>query len=399
MTKNFYFFLTVAILMCGPVVFGLSMTFPALTSDQISKDFDLSRTESTMFNALTSLFAIAGPFAFNHIIETRGRKLGYKLISFFGAISFLILCFSTKENKNMIFIHRATSGIVVGGFSSLIPLYLVEIADVHQKELFGSFNQLGICIGCCAANLLGGTLHWRVFAWLCFGLTCFMSAASFFIPESPVFLNNSGGSKKKANGKLFSAENMKAISQGALLMFFQQFSGINAIKTNIAKILDGNAYAAAFGASAQFFSCLICSAAISKYGLKKTWIISCTGASVSLVLLAVSQIFELGVVVSGIAVFGFEFAFGFGLGPIPWLFAPSMFSDSVRNSANSFLSSLNWLLAFIVIAIFPTMISSLGLNVSSLIFAVIMFAAAVFGVKINNSNDTQDIPLETEKDL
>ena len=164
----------------------------------------------------------------------------------------------------MIFIHSATSWIAVGGFSSLIPFHLVETADVHKKKFALDAAQLIYWEARCIGEYLHGcALSWLVLCQPLLSLfqnhqsSLFQNCLSSWTIQEDLFdiisshlrrmqlssrialSSNWKGkymymfhhihincqqhqrSKKKANGKLFSAENMKAISQGALLMFFR----------------------------------------------------------------------------------------------------------------------------------------------------------------------------------
>jgi hypothetical protein len=72
-----------------------------------------------------------------------------------------------------------------------------------------------------------------------------------------------------------------------------------------------------------------------------------------------------------VAVFGFVFFFCFGFGPIPCFLPPEFFPDKLRATAPSVFSSLNWILSFSVVFLYPVMSAKVD------VFAVILFFAAV----------------------
>ena len=387
----------VFVLMLSSVIFGITITFPALTTEAITKEFDLNTIEITLFSSLAALLAIIGPFVFQPLMNSKGRRQTIRLLSLSCFVSYFLFSLSTKNSKYLIFSHRCTIGVIIGGISSVVPVYLVEIASAKQKKTFGSLSQLGTSIGVVLGNLFGGVFNWRAIAVICCVASLFIFIYSFFIPESPVFLKKvekgvlSGGSNKSSMS-VFSGNFTSELFDGFLFMFIQQFSGINGLLTNAGALLGGSASAATIGASAQCISCVFCSSVISKLGERKTWIISCSGAFVSLLLLSLSEFMneKNGLILVAVAVFIFQLSFGFGLGPIPWIMTPLLFPDDVRSTASSLLTSVNWLLAFIVISIFPSMRSHFGMSTTGFIFSAVMVVGIVFGLKMNINRERLD---------
>lgn len=378
-------YLSVLVIMGGCFTFGISIAFSALTMPAIVKEFRLNELESTMFSALIALFAIAGPFTFQYCMTTKGRKYTFNLISIGCAISWFMFVIANQQVKYLIFIHRITIGLLIGAYSAVNPVYLTELANDEQKSLFGTLNQLGISAGVVASNIFGGLLPWRVFAIGVFLFCTLIAVSSFFIADVKHMQAKSAKHTDPAGSCsiLFTRYRMELI-EGVMYQFLQQFSGINGVLTNAGMLLNNSTTAATFAASAQLIACVFCSSAINKLGTKLIWIIACAGAAASLVILAISQTFKLGLIVNGIAVFGFQLSFGFGLGPLPFTISPNLFPDSVRAQALSILTGVNWLLAFVVISIFPTMLNNYGLSISSLIFAGVLAAGVIFGLKQEN---------------
>ena len=410
-----FLYSTVAAIMSCSAIFGLTLTFPALTIDDLIKDFNFSSLEATLFNSLPAFFAIAGPFIFQPFMEKMGRRFSIRIVALSSFISYAIFCLCNKSSKYITLFHRGTMGLIIGGISSIAPVYLVEIAAPPQKNTFGSLNQLGISTGCVLGNLLGGIMYWRSLAVTIALLSITVFLFSFFMPESPAYIskrkiNKPSGSSNdpstvlqnnteiRISTSLFDGSFTNEIIDACMYMFFQQFSGINGLLTNVGMILNNSTSAATLGASAQCISCLFCSAALSKLGIKKTWIISCSGTFLSLMLLAISQSMNLPNAVNGVSLFGFQLSFGFGLGPIPWMMTPILFPDSVRSQASSLLSSLNWLMAFIVIFIFPTMKLYMGITGSALLFAFVMCAGTIFGCKIRTKEEQAEVEFQPDVD-
>ena len=390
MAKGF----SVMVLMATACVFGVSLAFPALTIQSIKAKLLLSEIEVTTFNSITSLFAIAGPFVFKPVMQKKGRRMSVRLIGIVSFLSYLLLQVSTSETKMLAFIHRATIGIVMGGISAVVPVYLVEIAKDDEKDFYGTLNQIGVSTGVVLGNVMGGILTVESFCFVCVIVSFLIFVFSLFIPESPVFValtrteevSNDGQSKKS----LFSGEFRAEIIKGVAFMFFQQFSGVNALLTNAGDVLNGSAIAATMAASSQLVACLICSSVILRLGCEKTWNFSCIGAFCSLMLFAISNAFDLGTLPKGVAIFGFQLSFGFGLGPIPWIKTPLLFPDDVRGASSSLIAAVNWISSFLVVSIFPILKSLLGLTMTFVCFAVIMLFAVYFSKSLNQETIAVD---------
>jgi MFS family permease len=167
-------------------------------------------------------------------------------------------------------------------------------------------------------------------------------------------------------------------------MFFQQFSGINAIATNLTDLmtesgLDLNPdYQAGITNLAQFIAIMIVGFLMKKIGHRGCWIASSVVSFVSLAVYAahLENIFDP--VVPLICIFMFQFGFGIALGPMPW-FAPQFFSDALRPMASAIITASNWICAFTVILIWSPMRKGMGTFGAVLFFTIISVIGTVFG--------------------
>ena len=138
-------------------------------------------------------------------------------------------------------------------------------------------------------------------------------------------------------------------------MFFQQFSGINAIVTNLNELFHEShieiplGIASGISAMAQVIAVLIGTVIIYKLGRRLVWIISLFGAALFMFFYALTKkINSIPSYISIIIIFCYLLSFGIGLGPIPWYIIPEIFPSSVVSQAVSFCTIFNWLSSFTV---------------------------------------------------
>lgn len=397
-------FVNVLILLLGSMSLGIAIAFPSPTLVDISKYFDFTQTQASLFNAITSLSAVLGPFFTNLFVNTRGRCFTIKVISILCCVSWLLFIFLDGSQKWIAILFRGLLGISAGGVSAVIPVYIMELSPANCRSIYGTMHQFGITVGIFITNLLGMSFNWLQLSKFSFFISLVLFIGMFIVPESPVFRNKTNisapddGAFNSSKDSLFAGRYFSSLIIGIMMMVFQQFSGINAVLSNLASIVVAKA-GPTMAASAQCFSCLLCISVIEKIGRKKTWMISLFGSSLSIFLLSFDTKYNIPFMrkiesdgrssstISVIAAFAFLFFFCFGLGPIPWFLPPEMFPDRLRATAISILSSLNWIFSFIIILIYPMMTQSLGMPATLAAFALILAAGGFYGMNVLNDNN------------
>jgi MFS family permease len=176
-------------------------------------------------------------------------------------------------------------------------------------------------------------------------------------------------------------------------MFFQQFSGVNAIifytttifqsagsqaiSPNDATILVGIVQVVA-----TFAACLL----TDRAGRRLLLVISGIGCGLSLVLMSVfyfvsssSDTFKSTYGwIPIVSLIGFIIAFSLGMGPIPWLLMGELLPAHVKSIASGLSSSFNWMCAFLITFFFSYLINGLHDSGTYLLFAIISFVSSVF---------------------
>ena len=138
------------VIMLGAIEFGFISIYPSPTGHAIRTEHNLTDTsiQWSLYNSITFLFAAVAPFITKFMLNKfKGKRRNtIFVIDIMGTVAWFLNCL-TKINIYAGMAIRALLGIVVGCYSSIISMYLVEIAPEGTSGFFGSLNQLGIVIG------------------------------------------------------------------------------------------------------------------------------------------------------------------------------------------------------------------------------------------------------------
>jgi MFS family permease len=193
-------------------------------------------------------------------------RLGKKWTMIILALPFiagwLMIIFSV--NAPMLYIGRLLTGFSAGAFGLLAPSYTSEIAEPSIRGALGSLQQLVATLGVLFVTVVGKYVTWRVLSGILLVFPTLMAVWMFFMPESPVFLISKGRRDDAKKALLFLRgphidvepelltieQNVEAskhvgsvgfvtlisdkvylipILLSMVLMFLQQFSGVNAV--------------------------------------------------------------------------------------------------------------------------------------------------------------------------
>ena len=378
------------VIMLGSNTMGTVGIYPSPTAKAIQAHHHLSETsfEWSFYNSVAFLFAIMGPFFTKFLLNRFGGKRRHTIfiIDVISTISWLLNC-TTKLNIWAGIVSRGLLGISMGAFSSISPMYLIEISPPDASGFFGSLNQIGIVIGQCFFSLIGKFVDYMGLNFIGAAISFLQSILIWFIIESPsVKIPESSNSKiNSSHESLFQKKYLNGIIIGVALMFFQQFSGINGILTNLSSImttagldLDPN-YQSAISILSQLIAVFIGSLLIDKLGRKTVWILSSAISTVSLLVMALNEKFNWSSVLPLVCIFSYQLGFGLGLGPIPWFLIPEYFADDIRPAATMVCTISNWIFAFIIVMCFPEMKAKMEMFGVTLLFMVVCAVSTIFG--------------------
>lgn len=383
--------LYVFVIMLGSMNFGETMAYWSPTAELMSRDLKFNTAEGTIFNTLPAIMGIITP-TFIHIpINRLGRRYTTILTAITAVIGWLLIPIADEKLWIFAFIGRALVGLTVGSFSTVCPLYITEISPTDVRGSYGILHQFGVVIGACLCYFLGIWLNWRY-------LALSLAAAPFIliifincIPESPRSEQAGAGGNGYApipEEKLRSRKFAKPIAISVCLMFFQQFSGCNGFLSNLNQIFHdaGSSIEPAWAAFYVGLSGLIATGVsaplVAWIGHRPAWHVSSFFCAACLLVAALNYWFKWSNIIPAIMMVTDNLMFGLGLGPIPWVITPELFTDSVRAMATSLMTSLNWLFAAIVMVIWPILSKYLHFGISIAIFSGICFVAFLFGLTL-----------------
>ena len=180
---------------------------------------------------------------------------------------------------------------------------------------------------------------------------------------------------------------MKGIIIGISMMLLQQFSCINGIVANLADIfrdaglnLNPN-YQAGISILSLLLLCVVGYFIVDKLGQRFLWLLSSSISFVGIFfLIALNNKFNWSSVLPLVCIFIYNFGFGLGLGPIPWFIVLQLFPEDVREAGNTVCVVSNWVFAFVIVMVFPSMKKSRGMFGVMIFFAVICLLSIVFGI-------------------
>merc|ERR1719322_6400 len=388
----------------------------------------MNETDESWIGSLVTLGAIVGGLVGSYLMH----KFGRKFCAIVSSVPFVAgqLFISYAPNVPMICIGRFVCGLATGIASLIVPVFLSEISPPQLRGLLGSGNQLSIVFGVFFSYLIGGVLPWRWFAVVVAVVPTLFAIFCMFIKESPRYLyftNNQldaiqslhwlRGDDADCSREIRELEDtfrqssstdevtwkemiMKQQYRTPLilslaLMFFQQFSGINAIMFYLDDIFqtagyktDSQLHTASLLISgiqivATFFSCLI----VDRVGRKSLLIFSSIFMVISSTGLSLYYRFTSENTTDGYlswlslaSVMLYITAFSFGVGPIPWFMTSEMVSTRARSKSAGLATIMNFLCAFIVTKEFNDMVNGLTKQGTFGFFGAICGLCMIFSI-------------------
>ncbi|CAH1267647.1 SLC2A6 [Branchiostoma lanceolatum] len=441
-------FLATFVSTLGPLAFGMVLGYSSPALPDLKKETGAVHMDSyhgSWFGSLSAIGAMFGGPLGGWCIEALGRKtsLMTAVLPFTGG--WLILAYA--QNLAMLYVGRLLTGIAAGMTSLTVPVYVAEISSPRLRGLLGASFQLMVTIGILLVYVFGNFLHWRWLAVVCLIPAVILIIAMAFMPETPRWLLAKGRRPAAVTSLLWlrgpdvdvedecadiesnlqQQETMswreftqpsllKPFAIGMALMFFQQFSGINAVIFYSVSILedagiDGHTGAIIVGAVqvvATFVSCLL----MDKMGRRVLLIVAGTGMAITSITFGLYFQLEQNNShnstltaptatpapapdlswLSLTSMIVYIIAFSLGWGPIPWLMMSEIFPSRARGTASGIATLFNWFGAFIVTKEFDDMVAAFTEQGAFWFFAGICALGVVFVCLI--VPETKNVSLE-----
>ena len=397
---------------------GLTMGYWSSAQKSFEEDFHIGQDyntsmKSTLFNLLAPGACICGGPIINLFVRKCGRKIPAAIIAGFAFASWIALgcvSFASSDSLPNLFpvacVFRVFLGISVGATSTVVPMYITELAPPALSGAFGTLHQVGISIGASFCYALGciPSFRWGQMA-LCSAIPTGLNLILiWFIPESPVVgrqeeVSHDTGAKESLCQRKF----VRPFVISLLLMVFQQYGGTSAFLANLQKILDdaGSAldpkYACLLVGVAGAVASLIGSPLVGHFGRKVMWFVSSVGQTAALFIAAGQEKWQWNKYIPVIMLFLDNFIFGLGTAPIPWFFVPELFPDSVRSLAASIITAFCWIIGTALFFIWDVMKENIGQAGGFLVFGVIMALSTIFSFFLPTPKPRDENEMESYK--
>ncbi|CAG9760083.1 unnamed protein product [Ceutorhynchus assimilis] len=415
------------------------MVIKQFCNESSTSRYNLPLTESgldLLWACIVSIFLIGGTIGSltgSLLADRIGRRGGLVVSSALGVISGVM--FWTSKNANsieLLFIGRFIIGLSAGLTTTIMPMYLMELAPPRLKGAMGAFCPLGVTVGVLLGQILsmyrvlGNENNWSH----CLAFSAILQAICALIipmlPESPKYLfiikkkphlalkqlkriRNAKEEFLSDEIEILRLEEQENIRQGdtwsirkvlksrslmmplllvCALQAGQQLSGVNAVfyySTEIFKsagLSTSSSEWATIGAGlCNIFMAVLSIQTMSWFKRRTILQLSLISSAIFLVLLGLSigfiKTFTWMPYLCIVGVLGYVLCYGLGLGPIPYFVGSELFEVGPRSSAMALGSMANWAGNFIIGLTFPTVKAYIG-AASFFIFAGIVVVLLVF---------------------
>jgi len=377
----------------GGFLFGFDMAVVSGVLPLIEKQFGLSPSQEGWFVSAALVGCIIGVAFSGELSDRFGRRkplLLSAILFFLSALGCALL-----PSFSGVIASRLLGGIGIGITSSVVPLYIAEIAPPNIRGRLVTYYQLALTFGILVAYLSNAGLvnyaaHapanalfqkeiWRAMLGLGALPAILFLIGLFFVPESPHWLIQKHSiSNAAANGQpakqdgsykeLFAPHMRKALMIGILLPLFSQFSGINAIiyygpsiLSNAGVSLSNSLLSQVIFGFANVIFTLFAIWKVDSWGRRPLYLYGTAGAAITLFLTGIC--FFIGATTSMwllVCVLAFLACFAFSIGPLKFVVASEIFPNAIRGRAMAISIMTMWVADTIVGQLTPILLQNFG---------------------------------------
>ncbi|CAG9828616.1 unnamed protein product [Diabrotica balteata] len=383
----------------------------------------ISTLEVSLLAGFPFLIGLIGSIFAGTIADIVGRKS----VMLYAAIT-VIMCSLTISASKDIYVYIVARCIIFVCFSTalvLVPLYLTEVCEDHNRAKFGCLMGVSLPAGHLYSYVAGARTNIPVYTLLCAApLVLFLIAVLLFVPETPVYLiakgkikialkvleklrrnkqpqeierdfekiNDNYKTKRKigtvsALALLKSKIYRKAIILAILPLWVQHLSGVTVIMQFMVPIFDeagtnlSGTTVSMIAGTIKIIMFIITALFVEKTGRRPLLLLSGYGTGVSLFLLGlflywnyVKWEYLTNVIWLPILCLLLNLiVYSIGLGPIPMAVMTELFDSKVRPVALSFLVTLNGILVSILNFLFPIIAYNFGTHCCIWLFSLCCF--------------------------
>lgn len=410
----------------GGFLFGYDIAVISGTTSALETLFALSKFELGFTVAIALIGTIIGTTIVGKPADTYGRRKVLQVMALVFALA--ALGSSMSVNWYMLLFFRFVQGLIVGGVSVVVPMYIAELSPAKMRGQLVALNQFNVVTAIFSAYLVNYLIAqsatdnaWRIMI----GVEIIPALLFFFLlfkvvpsprwliikgktkeaieifkklgiekPESEVnsIVESLEVSESVNDARLFSKENFFPVISTILIAMFNQLAGINAIIYYAPRIFEMTGLgqnsallqSISIGGTNLLFT-FVALFLIDRYGRRTLLMIGSIGMVVFLSLIA--RAFFLNSF-DGYSVMlyliGFVAFFAFSQGAVLWVFISEIFPNNVRAKGQALGSFTHWVMAAIVSWSFPivTNMPSIGGGYSFAFFALMMLLHFFFAWKV-----------------
>ncbi|CAG7831251.1 unnamed protein product [Allacma fusca] len=388
---------------------ALGWASPAVPNMEERRDFNNLTADSEMatwIGSTTPLGCCFAGFLAGFMVDFFGRKWTMIILAPPFIAGWFIIAFA--PSAAVILVGRFITGLCGGSFCLIVPVYVSEIAEDRLRGLLSNTLALFIVLGILFSYCVGAGLSWSNLSIVCAVVPIIFGVGMFFQPESPRYLLSKGRDKeaREALKRLRGADSLDQIdpeikiiqtsiddsnSQSAsfqdllagpilkptgislMLMFLQQFGGINAVLFYCVAIFRDAGTGIAEDTSAimvavvQVIFAFLSTILVERAGRKLLLMISELGMAVCLLVLGVyfyikendpEKASSLGwLPLTSLLLY--MVAYNLGSGPLPWTMMGELLPPHVKGMLSSIATAFCWGLAFLITKFFTQMLNGL----------------------------------------
>ena len=381
-------------------------------------------SESPFMQGVAMTTALVGCLVGAMVAGAMADRYGRKPRLTTAAVLFTVSALATGyfNNFTMFNIARFIGGIGIGVASSLSPMYIAEVSPANIRGRMVSLNQMTIVLGILSAQIVNMLLArdttdavsqawnlewgWRWMFWAETLPAALFLLMSFFIPESPVYLQlkalrtnpsnpslraplarteGSNPSMEAGLAELFTPRYANVLLLGLIIAVFQQWCGTNVIFNYAQEIFVG----AGFNVDGMFINIVITGIAnvlftfvalytIEKWGRRTLMLIGAGGLGIIYAILGTCYFMGMtGVLMVALVVAAIS-CYAMTLGPVTWTLLAEIFPHRVRGIAMATCTFALWVGCCTLTFFFPPMNATLGTYGSFWVYAAICICTFIF---------------------
>ena len=365
--------------------------------------------DSPLMQGIAMTTALVGCLAGAMVAGAAADRYGRRPLLRIAALLFTLSAVGTGlfNDFTLFNIWRFVGGVGIGVASALSPMYIAEVSPASIRGRMVSMNQMTIVLGILAAQIVNmllardtsvsANLTWDVewgWRWMFWAETlpaALFLLMSFFIPESPVFLqlktaaSEQQGRKDAGLKELFQRKYGRVLLLGLVIAVFQQWCGTNVIFNYAQEIFAG----AGFDVDGMFINIVITGIAnvvftfvalytIEKWGRRTLMLIGAGGLGLIYLILGtcyaagLTGVLMVALVVAAISVYAMT------LGPVTWTLLAEIFPNRIRGIAMAVCTFALWVGCCTLTFSFPSMNAALGSSGTFWIYSSICACAFVY---------------------